>query len=78
MMAASSMVVTGVRLDGFTTTQFPAASACAIFNWRSITDSFHGVMRSATPWGSRRSLERASAISRQRNQPGYSSRLLAK
>ena len=49
----NSIVPTGVKLDGFNTTQFPAASAGASFQKSSSRGTFHAQTAPTTPIGSR-------------------------
>ena len=53
---ASSESVTGVLLEGFATTVFPAASAGASFQPAIRKGKFHGITTPTTPSGSRTSM----------------------
>lgn len=53
MACASSQAVTEVNSLGFATTVLPEASAGAILKLSKYSGKFHGLMRPATPSGSR-------------------------
>ena len=54
--------MSGVGGAGFSTTEFPAASAGAAFLAAIAIGPFHGTIRAQTPMGSRRVKSRPSAL----------------